>query len=175
MKKLLLLPVLFFILSCEQQNAGVQEKDPLLSARKALSAYVKLGNIQQQWTKSYVNFLVAIHHPGESVEKNDFKQFITKDYPEIRLEMKALEKESGFTAEIKSIAGKMDALHAGYKNAMDALPDFAAYQDPMIMMTLEASAYDADGENLFRFRQIDKELGELKERFRNSVNSELQK
>jgi hypothetical protein len=172
MKKLLFLPTLFLFIACIQPKKTDPAHDSKLM-RQALSNYVQIGNMQQAWTKSYVNLLFWIHNPGSCAQKEELKRFIQKDYPEMRLQMKKMESDPQCGPECTKLIGQMDALMAGYKNTVDALHDFASYNDPSIMLTLESFAFDDDGENLFRFEQLSKEFETAKADARTFLDLQL--
>lgn len=177
MKKLLLLPVLFFLASCaftDKMESGADLKklhDVTLPAQRSISEY------QLNWNKARTNIIIWVNTQGQNQSKMQLKKFVAEDLDKMRAGLMEMVKDSLFDAgdSIPQLCFKMDALAMNYKEIMGQLSTFESYERPEIVFTTRPLAMEPDEACEMDYRYIDAKLQRLKEKATLAVEIQLQK
>jgi hypothetical protein len=177
MKKLFLLPVLFFLASCAftdtmGSNAELEKLHKIiLPAQRSISEY------QLDWNKARTNIILWVNTHGQSQSKMELKKFVADDLAKMKAGLVGMVKDSVFDAgdSIPQLCYKMDALAIIYKDIMDQLSNFESYERPEIVFATRPLAMEPDEACEGDFRAIDARLQRLKQKAGLAVEIQLQK
>jgi len=150
-----------FLLVFASCVSPINHNDPNFRA-KFFPAVLKSKMYHTEWMRAHKNMLIWEAVPGANEHKPELKKFLDFDYKEMYAFYQSLGKDSIVNPDkITKLLAQMDVQAAIYKEFTSQLNSVEAYNDPAVLLPIQSTLLDNEGEAELGFRTLDELLTDI--------------